>query len=88
MHNNKVTPKLKRSNSQPDLGSFPVKCNERITIHDKFTTLKEILHKLPANLGFLVELKYPSIRDQMRRGIVMPERNQFVDSVLKVSLNK
>jgi len=79
-----VLPKLKRSNSLPDLLSFPVKCKERITIHDKFTTLKEILHQLPNDLGFLVELKYPSIRDQLQRGIVMPERNIYVDSVLQV----
>ena len=55
-------------------------------IQAPFTTLEEMFRKLPEDVGFNIEFKYPMYHEteEQDMGSVVVELNSFVDSVLKV----
>ncbi|PLB48482.1 ankyrin repeat-containing protein [Aspergillus steynii IBT 23096] len=54
-------------------------------IQDSFTTLDELLEKLPESIGFNVEVKYPRLHEAAEAGVapVAIEINTFVDKILE-----
>lgn len=58
-----------------------------VNIRDTHATLSEALKKIPVEVGFVVEIKYPSERYQVRENIRYHERNVYVDTVLKTIFN-
>jgi len=74
--------KLKRSLSAPDQ-SDP---NIMWAISERsFPTLKELFEGIPPGVGFNVELKYPSKKNEQKA--IIQERNLMVDLVLEVIFN-
>jgi len=55
-------------------------------IQAPFTTLEEMLRKLPADIGFNIEMKYPMLfeTELEEMDAMAVELNQFVDTVLKM----
>jgi len=51
-------------------------------LHDELPTLKRICRKVPADVGFLVELKVPPPHLLAARSLPYPERNALVDATL------
>lgn len=51
-------------------------------LHDELPTLKRICRKVPADVGFLVELKVPPPELLAARSLPYPERNTLVDATL------
>lgn len=51
-------------------------------LHDELPTLKRICRKVPADVGFLVELKVPPPELLAERSLPYPERNTLVDATL------
>ncbi|KAK4528888.1 hypothetical protein GAYE_SCF66G6836 [Galdieria yellowstonensis] len=51
-------------------------------IEDHLPSLEEVLMKMPVDVGFFLEIKYPSPEYQHRKKLVVPDRNMFVDAVL------
>ena len=63
------------------------KGNQRGTsIQGPFTTLEQVLKRVPANVGFNIECKYPMIDEceQEEMDFLNVELNWWVDTVLKV----
>ena len=56
------------------------------SIASSFVTLKELFTKLPLNVGFNIECKYPMIDEFEQEGIatVMIEMNHWVDTLLEI----
>lgn len=54
-------------------------------IQDSFSTLDELLEKLPASIGFNVEVKYPRLHEAAEAGVapIAIEINIFVDKILE-----
>lgn len=54
-------------------------------IQDSFTTLDELLEKLPESIGFNVEVKYPRLHEAAEAGVapIAIEINIFVDKILE-----
>lgn len=54
-------------------------------IQDSFTTLDELLEKLPQSIGFNIEVKYPRLHEAAEAGVapVAIEINTFVDKILE-----
>jgi glycerophosphoryl diester phosphodiesterase len=57
--------------------------SSRMQTHDAFATLREALRVVPAETGFLIEVKYPTDAYQRLQNIRYPERNVYADAVLK-----
>ncbi|GJQ15444.1 hypothetical protein GpartN1_g7235.t1 [Galdieria partita] len=51
-------------------------------IEDHLPSLYEVLTKMPVEVGFFLEMKYPCPEYQQRKKLVVPDRNVFVDAVL------
>ncbi|GJD05554.1 Glycerophosphodiester phosphodiesterase GDE1 [Galdieria sulphuraria] len=51
-------------------------------IEDHLPSLDEVLMKMPVDVGFFLEMKYPCPDYQQRKKLVVPDRNVFVDAVL------
>lgn len=58
-----------------------------INPHDRFATLKETLRIVPAEVGFVIEVKYPAERFQRSSKMRYAERNDYADAVLKDVFN-
>lgn len=58
-----------------------------VNIRDTHATLAETLRTIPVEVGFVVEIKYPSERYMVRENIRYHERNVYVDTVLKTIFN-
>lgn len=54
-----------------------------INPHDRFATLDETLRIVPAEVGFVIEIKYPAERFQRSSKMRYAERNEYADAVLK-----
>ncbi|EDO18598.1 hypothetical protein Kpol_1048p28 [Vanderwaltozyma polyspora DSM 70294] len=56
------------------------------SISSSFVTLEELFKKIPANVGFNIECKYPMVdeAEEEETGHVMTEMNHWIDTVLKV----
>ncbi|CCH59267.1 hypothetical protein TBLA_0B04300 [Henningerozyma blattae CBS 6284] len=56
------------------------------TIASSFVTLKELFKKIPENVGFNIEMKYPMLDEAIEEGasILAHEMNHWVDTVLNV----
>ncbi|CAI4914215.1 ANM_HP_G0277930.mRNA.1.CDS.1 [Saccharomyces cerevisiae] len=56
------------------------------SIASSFVTLKELFKKIPANVGFNIECKFPMLdeAEEEELGQIMMEMNHWVDTVLKV----
>ncbi|KAF8445528.1 glycerophosphodiesterase GDE1 [Terfezia claveryi] len=86
---NEVNEKMKYTRNYKLKGGF--KGNSRGTsIQGPFTTLEEVFKRLPRDIGFNVELKYPMLQESEKEemdtfGI---EMNSWVDTVLKVVYDK
>lgn len=51
-------------------------------IFDNFPTLRETLTKVPPNIGFNIEIKYP-IKDELEKYNIRPvDRNKYIDCIL------
>lgn len=57
-----------------------------LSIASNFVTLKELFKKLPKNIGFNIELKYPMLdeAEQESMGEIAIDLNFYVDTILKV----
>ncbi|KAH3672855.1 hypothetical protein WICMUC_004077 [Wickerhamomyces mucosus] len=57
-----------------------------LQIASSFTTLKELFKKIPKNVGFNIECKYPLLYELQDEGLgeVFVELNHWIDTVLKV----
>jgi len=64
--------------------SLPVRAAQGWGLSSPFTTLEAALLACPRDLGFDVELKYPSPTEATMHGLAAPERGAFVDAVLEV----
>ena len=51
---------------------------------EPFTTLQEIFTVLPADLGFNIELKYPSPAEKTAHGLTVLSPEAYVEEVMKV----
>eukprot|EP00871_Galdieria_phlegrea_P005050 jgi/Galph1/5546/GphlegSOOS_G4137.1 len=51
-------------------------------IEDHLPSLEEVCMKMPVDVGFFLELKYPCPEYQERKRLALPERNFFVNAVL------
>jgi len=60
--------------------------DQNLLIHDAFATLEETFNSVPEFVGFNIELKYP-LTEEIKENEIYPERNLFVDSILKVIFN-
>ena len=60
------------------------KANSRNFIQEPFTTLEEMLRKLPPHIGFNIEMKYPMLfeSEEQEMDTYAVELNSFVDTVL------
>jgi len=79
--------KLCRSHSLDHLnGSVDTVDKESLThpIQDSLCSLEEVFRRVPTEVGFMIEIKYPSELLRKERRILYLERNQFVDYILKV----
>ncbi|KAI9666725.1 MAG: Glycerophosphocholine phosphodiesterase [Alyxoria varia] len=68
-----------------DFKSKGYKANSRGNfIQAPFTTLEEMLKKLPSNIGFNIEVKYPMLFESEEQGMdtYAVESNSFVDTIL------
>ncbi|CAG8109281.1 unnamed protein product [Penicillium salamii] len=56
----------------------------RQSIQDSFTTLEELISKLPDSISFNIEIKYPRLHEAVEAGVatVALEINTFVDQIL------
>lgn len=56
------------------------------SIASSFVTLKELFKKIPANVGFNIECKFPMLdeAEEEELGQIMMEMNHWVDTVLKI----
>ncbi|EJS41436.1 YPL110C [Saccharomyces arboricola H-6] len=56
------------------------------SIASSFVTLKELFKKIPANVGFNIECKFPMLdeAEEEELGQIMIEMNHWVDTVLKI----
>jgi len=81
--------KLCRSQSLQELSGHIIEKDAlRSTLSDGLPTLEETLRRVPMDVGFMVEIKYPSEQWCKERRIAYIERNAFVDLVLKVREKK
>ncbi|KAK6456989.1 Glycerophosphoryl diester phosphodiesterase family-domain-containing protein [Scheffersomyces xylosifermentans] len=57
-----------------------------MSVASNFVTLKELFKKLPKNVGFNMELKYPMLdeAEQESMGEIAIDMNHYVDTILKV----
>lgn len=57
-----------------------------LSIASSFVTLKDLFKKLPQNIGFNMEIKYPMLDEAQDEdmGQVVPDINLFVDTILKI----
>ncbi|KAJ3417311.1 Glycerophosphocholine phosphodiesterase [Chytridiales sp. JEL 0842] len=62
---------------------WPWKGNGDGTIQEPFTTLKEALQKVPIEIGFNIEIKYPLLFESEKERLDVAECNKFVDAILK-----
>jgi len=77
--------KLCRSQSLQELSGHVVEKEAlRSTVSDGLPTFEETLRRVPIEVGFMVEIKYPSELWCQQRRVAYVERNAFVDLVLKV----
>lgn len=60
------------------------KDQEEAFIRDNLPTFRECFKRLPDSLGFNVEIKYPAAEDIKEEGLVVAERNEYVDTILNV----
>lgn len=58
-----------------------------INPHDHFSTLDETLRLVPAEVGFVIEVKYPAERFQHSSKMRYAERNAYADAVLTSVFN-
>ncbi|CAG8114749.1 unnamed protein product [Penicillium olsonii] len=56
----------------------------RQSIQDSFTTLEELISKLPDSISFNIEIKYPRLHEAVEAGVapVALEINTFIDQIL------
>eukprot|EP01116_Phalansterium_solitarium_P023688 TRINITY_DN8426_c0_g1_i2.p1 TRINITY_DN8426_c0_g1~~TRINITY_DN8426_c0_g1_i2.p1 ORF type:complete len:210 (+),score=58.43 TRINITY_DN8426_c0_g1_i2:325-954(+) len=57
-------------------------------IRDAYPTLVDIFKKVPQEIGFNIEIKYPEDHVRDLQGLQVIERNQFVDAILNVVFDK
>ncbi|EGW31059.1 uncharacterized protein SPAPADRAFT_142062 [Spathaspora passalidarum NRRL Y-27907] len=57
-----------------------------LSIASNFVTLRELFHKVPANVGFDIELKYPMLDEAQQEGMgeISIDLNHYLDVILKV----
>lgn len=57
-----------------------------LSIASSFVTLKDLFKKLPKNIGFNMEVKYPMLDESQDEdmGQVVPDINLFVDTILEI----
>ncbi|KAJ5348690.1 uncharacterized protein N7506_001943 [Penicillium brevicompactum] len=57
----------------------------RQSIQDSFTTLEELITKLPDSISFNIEIKYPRLHEAVEAGVapVALEINTFIDHILE-----
>eukprot|EP00005_Dracoamoeba_jomungandri_P012541 CAMPEP_0174277610 /NCGR_PEP_ID=MMETSP0439-20130205/61024_1 /TAXON_ID=0 /ORGANISM="Stereomyxa ramosa, Strain Chinc5" /LENGTH=315 /DNA_ID=CAMNT_0015369947 /DNA_START=2440 /DNA_END=3387 /DNA_ORIENTATION=+ len=73
-------PKMKRSRSMLDIPE-PQRPS-RLT--DMYPTLREVFLMVPDQVGFDIEVKYPSAEELTHSLVTFPERNHVVDVILQV----
>lgn len=77
--------RTENGNDQPFVKSIESH-NQQNNIKDSYATLEECFRNIPPETGFNIELKYPRdlprIADEL--GLKVYERNQFVDTILKI----
>lgn len=66
----------------PPLDHVPHVSKSIINPHDRYATLDETLRIVPAEVGFVIEVKYPAERFQHSSKMRYAERNLYVDAVL------
>lgn len=66
----------------PPLDHVPHVSKTIINPHDRYATLDETLRIVPAEVGFVIEVKYPAERFQHASKMRYAERNAYVDAVL------
>lgn len=59
------------------------------SISSSFVTLEELFKKIPENVGFNIECKYPMVdeAEEEETGHIMTEMNHWIDTVLQVVYN-
>jgi glycerophosphoryl diester phosphodiesterase len=57
-------------------------------LRDTFTTLADLLRRMPASVGFNAEIKYPTAEEAAMLGLRPLERNAYVDRILDVVLGQ
>jgi glycerophosphoryl diester phosphodiesterase len=72
------------TSSNPEHMPSESEVRKTFALSDRFTTLAEALRKLPTELGFVVEVKYPADWAKREYNIVYHERNPLVDIILDV----
>ncbi|RLV91695.1 Glycerophosphodiester phosphodiesterase GDE1 [Spathaspora sp. JA1] len=57
-----------------------------LSIASSFVTLRELFHKVPANVGFDIELKYPMLDEAEQEGMgeISLDLNHYLDVILQV----
>eukprot|EP01080_Neovahlkampfia_damariscottae_P002152 gene2152-2018_t len=59
--------------------------SDPMPVHDFIPTFKEMFEKLPENLGFDIEVKYPLYEETISLGFdSFTDRNVFADAILKI----
>lgn len=69
--------------SSATVGAHASPTKSIINPHDRFATLDETLRIVPAEVGFVIEVKYPAERFQRSSKMRYAERNEYADAVLK-----
>jgi glycerophosphoryl diester phosphodiesterase len=71
----------------PQIPHHPHVSKSIINPHDRFATLDETLRIVPAEVGFVIEVKYPAERFQHSSKMRYAERNAYADAVLTSVFN-
>jgi len=76
-------PIAKKSMTTEDLDRYEMKPG-RYGVQDSLPTLKDIFEKTPIDLGFDIEIKYPTKKKNQKAKLCHFERNLVVDRILQV----
>ncbi|KAJ3210381.1 Glycerophosphocholine phosphodiesterase [Clydaea vesicula] len=66
---------------------WPSKGNYDGTIQEAYPTLEDMFKKIPKNIGFNVEIKYPKVDEAEKDNLCMSELNFYLDTILNVTQN-
>lgn len=75
---------VSRSTSLEDIKKRPLlsDTSSSMAIHDSYPTLRETLEKVPPNIGFNVEIKYPVEDEIVKHNLRPVNRNIYLDCIL------